>query len=614
MRKISTERNHSVKILFRFIVLLAAVVVLFTGCTDSSEKKDMFVRVSIVESVFFTAENPSGTVERGGDYTVRLKMLKGYEPLSCDHASFSIDKRGDGEYELTLRNIERPARVTLFSKKTEKEHAENPATECEILFVYNDGTSECETVKYELSEHIRPNTRNGSGISRKGYTLIGWNTKADGSGEHVGLGSRYTVAQGQKAVLYGEWVKCQPESDFLYSVRADGTISLTGYKGTGDQEPFAIPSEIAGKTVSDIGYSFTTNIPCGEISAKTLILPDTVKTVSDYAFKNSRFEEIYFFDNLEAVGSKSFSQKIKTYHVNAAKAPCLLKSNYNARFADNIDILIVNKDKRKLLFFAGCSFAYGLDSAAVEEAFGGEYVVANLGINGEFDALFQLECILPYIGVGDILVHAPEQMSPYQFLASMRLDGRVFAMVEGNYDLLASVDFSYSDSVFEAYMMYNNLRAGQPPCKYSDDAGLFNKYGDYSLERPYDEATEVERDVAYSESYIYDTGLLTEENISRLASVYEKFEDLGARVCVSYAPMNRHSAESAQIFEKAANFEDELVRLLSPYGCFVISEISDYIFDGRYFYDSDYHLNDLGVLLRTERLIDDLFAAGIGGE
>lgn len=65
----------------------------------------------------------------------------------------------------------------------------------------------------------------------------------------------------------------------------------------------------------------------------------------------------------------------------------------------------------------------------------------------------------------------------------------------------------------------------------------------------------------------------------------------------------------AQIFEKAANFEDELVRLLSPYGCFVISEISDYIFDGRYFYDSDYHLNDLGVLLRTERLIDDLFAA-----
>ena len=48
------------------------VVVLFTGCTDSSEKKDMFVRVSIVESVFFTAENPSGTVERGGDYTCLL--------------------------------------------------------------------------------------------------------------------------------------------------------------------------------------------------------------------------------------------------------------------------------------------------------------------------------------------------------------------------------------------------------------------------------------------------------------------------------------------------------------------------------------------------------------
>lgn len=68
------ERNHSFKFLFRFIVLLAAVVVIFTGCTDTSEKKEMFVKFSIVESVFFTAENPSGTIERGGDYTVRLKL------------------------------------------------------------------------------------------------------------------------------------------------------------------------------------------------------------------------------------------------------------------------------------------------------------------------------------------------------------------------------------------------------------------------------------------------------------------------------------------------------------------------------------------------------------
>ena len=35
------------------------------------------------------------------------------------------------------------------------------------------------------------------------------------------------------------------------------------------------------------------------------------------------------------------------------------------------------------------------------------------------------------------------------------------------------------------------------------------------------------------------------------------------------------------------------------------------MFLGRYFYDSDYHLNDLGAALRTERLISDLQAAGV---
>ena len=51
--------------------------------------------------------------------------------------------------------------------------------------------------------------------------------------------------------------------------------------------------------------------------------------------------------------------------------------------------------------------------------------------------------------------------------------------------------------------------------------------------------------------------------------------------------------------------------MLSVYGYEFISEVEDYMFLGRYFYDSDYHLNDLGASLRTERLISDLQAAGV---
>jgi len=51
--------------------------------------------------------------------------------------------------------------------------------------------------------------------------------------------------------------------------------------------------------------------------------------------------------------------------------------------------------------------------------------------------------------------------------------------------------------------------------------------------------------------------------------------------------------------------------MLSAYGYEAISEVEDYMFPGRYFFDSDYHLNDLGAALRTERLLADLRAAGI---
>ena len=46
--------------------------------------------------------------------------------------------------------------------------------------------------------------------------------------------------------------------------------------------------------------------------------------------------------------------------------------------------------------------------------------------------------------------------------------------------------------------------------------------------------------------------------------------------------------------------------LFRSYGIPIISEVTDYIYPGRNFYDTDYHLNDLGVTFRTERLITDV--------
>lgn len=570
---------------------------------EEDPEKDL-IKVTLVDSLLFTADEPAQSVAYGGTVSFTLTMRQGYTVSACSYEDYEVTGQ-DGVYTLTLRNVTRPSRVTVTASAQAKEPNTNPERTCSIRYVYNDGTDREKTETYTLSYHIRPNTMTGNGIERDGYTLLCWNTSPDGTGQDIGLGSRATVGEDGTLTLYGKWVKWADASDFV-TRRQDGTLVLTGYRGDGTDEMLVIPGKINGLTVTVITSSFTTSMSCGTLSSTTLVLPSTIQTVEDNAFLHSAFREIYFFDNLETFGSKAFPNAIATIHINAATAPRLQKENYNVRFADNIDLLIANQDKKKMIFFSGCSMCYGLDSSMVEDAFDGEYVVINAGLNGEFNALFQLECMLPYISEGDILIHAPEQPNPYQFLANKMVDSRVYCMVEGNYDLLALADFSYNAYMIESYTSYAGFRQKTEECTYEDYNVLFNNYGDYVEPRPYDESTEMVRDVSYSELWGYDNELLTEENIAFLASVYDQFRQRGAEVYFAWAPMNECSTAHEDIRAAADSYQERLEELFAPYGIPVISEATDYIYQGRYFYDTDYHLNDLGVAIHTEQLIEDI--------
>lgn len=248
-----------------------------------------------------------------------------------------------------------------------------------------------------------------------------------------------------------------------------------------------------------------------------------------------------------------------------------------------------------------------------DNMFGGEYVVCNMGVNGDINGAFQMEIILSCLGEGDILVHSPEQMSAPQLMSSFYLDGRMFIMIEGNYDLLSIPDFSDNDLIFRAYMHYAEIRGREEPCSYSDGrTESFNEYGDFTYPRPYDEATENERDVTYSDDkYNFVPEMLTEEGVAKLAGYYAAAEDAGAKVYITYAPVNSSAQTAVSVEEAGESFDARFKQLLAPYGYAPISDYRDYIYSGRYFYDSDYHLNDYGAIMRTVQLIKDLQAAGV---
>lgn len=308
------------------------------------------------------------------------------------------------------------------------------------------------------------------------------------------------------------------------------------------------------------------------------------------------------------MGENAFPNSIQTVHINAALPPVYQKQNANARFADNLDRLMAAKGQPKLAFFAGCSMSYGLVSEMVQEAFPDRTVV-NLGVIGGINARYQLEIIRPFLEEGDVFIHAPEEMSGAQLLNDISCDYRMLVTVEGNYDLLALADLSYAGDFWKDYGSYVRMRADEAPGSYTDNSYEYNRYGDILLSRPYEEDDALRQDVTRSGgAYVFRSDVLTERGLDRLCGYYNSLRDKGVTVLISYAPVNRDGLSDGQ---GAEAFEAEFANALAKRGWSPCSRLTDYLLPGRYFYDSDYHLNEGGALVRTRLLIRDILQSHV---
>ncbi|MBR1813805.1 MAG: leucine-rich repeat protein [Lachnospiraceae bacterium] len=464
--------------------------------------------------------------------------------------------------------------------------------------LFADGRSDTYFTEIpDLTHHIRANTAQGNDIVREGFTLLGWNTEPDGSGMHVGLGSRVTMEEG--LTLYGEWAEWTDPAAFTYEEHTEtGGIKLTGYYGEKNLDRLVIPETIDGKTVTVIGKK------CVEkADIHTLVLSKGIKTVERHAFSQCGISEIVLFDNITVITNTSFGGSIRTVHINAVQPPRHILTDDNAHFTEDMDRLILYADQKKMVFFAGCSMSYGLNSKTVSETFP-DYVVCDMGSVGGTNAWFQFECMLPYLREGDLFIHAPEDNSPYQLMYDIEAEPRMFVMVENNYDLLSLCDFSECASFFDYFATFNRDRQEDAACSYSDWNPNYNEYGDYAVFR-----SASNENAYFGLTVTYCTEYLTDEAFAVLNSYYDRIAQKGARVFFSYAPINSNAlSEEDRAGLIWAVFAGQVYKKLAGHAR-VISEVTDYQMGGRFFYDEDYHLTSEGADIRTRRLIRDIQSA-----
>lgn len=567
--------------------LLLALLFLLCGCTGGGDTGA--VQIAIVEGEGYTVVNNGQWVIPGEDAVFRLEVEPGYTVADTDYAGSHSVVISDGVLELTLEAVEYPTRV----------HVELTRDFALVTYSPNGGVGQDTTMVYDLTDHIRPNTAIGTDLfSREGYTLTSWNTDPDGTGTRIGLGSRVTADQGG-LTLYAQWEKWNSESDFSYTVGYG--ITITGYRGAADT--IVIPEIIQGKPVTGIGYNAFQNC-----RAKRLILPKTITQVAQGAFQSCAFESVVLFDSIESVSDDSFRNctDLHTVYINAIEAPYGYAWRKESCYADKVELLIQAAGRKKLVCYGGCAMWYNLDGTLMEQAFGNEYTVINLGLNGLVNSALQMQIMEEFLEPGDILFHTPELSSGSQMMLQTGMDqddDKLWCGLENNYDLVALVEFGTVPGLLDSFCDY--LQKKDKICdytaNYTDSLGrtYLDAWGSIPFERT--ENMEMLSDKVY-----LDPACIDEAAMEVLEQYYDGFRKRGVRVYVGYACVNLEAVPAEQR-GNAARVDQRFREAISAMdGPVLISGLEDYLYSNSDFYDTNYHLLTKGAARNTALWIRDL--------
>ena len=201
-------------------------------------------------------------VTRGEDLTARLTLPEGTWIADVSYEHWSADAVPDSDQVLlTLYGVRYPSliRITLQTAYTTCVHL----------------TADAPHAPYtETSTRLRPNAPAWSDDDRiDGRVAIGWNTQPDGSGTHVGFGSR-PERTAEPLELYLETVPASPEECFSWREENGGAV-ITRCDLT---EDVTVPETLNGLPVTGIAAG-----AFGRVTG-TLVLPSSLTFIEEGAF------------------------------------------------------------------------------------------------------------------------------------------------------------------------------------------------------------------------------------------------------------------------------------------------------------------------------------------
>ncbi|MCL1793053.1 MAG: leucine-rich repeat domain-containing protein [Oscillospiraceae bacterium] len=257
--------------------------------------------------------------------------------------------------------------------------------------------------------------------------------------------------------------------------------------------------------------------------------------------------------------------------------------------------------KPKIAVVGGSSIAFGLNSDMLSEELG--MPVVNFGLYATLGTKLMLDLAQASIKSGDIIVVAPEldgQTLSLYFNAEsawQAFDSDMSMLKNAkfeNYGALAGNFWGYAISKLK-YKRYGGLK---PEGVYSKSS--FNVDGDIVYPRPHNIMP-----LEFGPNHMIDLEpAILSGDFAKYLNKFVKFaKGKGAAVYFDFPPMNRLGVLQYGDENAIYEFYRSLAKNLD---CEIIGNINSYILDERYFFDSNYHLNDSGVFVRTALLAEDI--------
>lgn len=588
--------NRVKKICVSATIFACLISAFLPACIPKDKTIECTVAIVLPEDA--TSPQPLVTVNRGDDATFSISLPEDRRIVFVGYDDYTL---GGGEtasagrryFELTLHSVR-------YSEYIEVQSAAALTTQ----YLPNGGEGDGMTIT-ENPVHLRPVSLNAeSAFERQGYIQTGWNTAADGTGEHYSFGGRLNH-DGDELTLYAEWQKENPAADFGYEqIAYSDNLMITSCLSDADE--IAVPESIGGKKVVGISDGAFTD---REISK--LVLPDSIIRIESGAFDGCNIEKLVMFDNVTDISSQSFTNcTLSTLYLNARQKPTFSGSYFDT-FADKYDRLYALKDQKKIILTGGSSVRFGFDSMKIERELEG-YSAVNMGVYAYANMRPQLELISLCAKEGDIVLHGTEfDAIDEQFCVSDTLGYEIFAMCESNYDLLSLLDLTGYDGIFDSFRQFNDRRKGMikksydiSPSDYDEDGNpsaspVYNSRGDYVLYRKNNEEM---KNFGVKRAY-YNKKYFPESAISDLNGVLAKLGANGAEVLYAYTPRMNTSLSDDSDRESIIALDIYLNERLSVP---IISDIESSLYSPLYFFGTDNHLSTEGAEIHTANIIADL--------